>query len=123
MARSCSVSLWASSASHETTSSCDTAQFPGNSGGPVIIEPSAGSIEGTKPITGSYLIGIVSGYLPYQDIAISAQTRRPRIVFEENSGLASVHPVDFVSQTIDAGFRKSQPPLPQLTGHAEAPET
>lgn len=34
------------------------------------------------------LIGIVSSYIPYQDTAFSSQTGRPRVVFQENSGLA-----------------------------------
>ena len=82
----------------------DTFIFPGNSGGPVILRPEAFSIVGTKTITESYLIGIVKGYVPYQDIAYSLQTQRPRVVFEENSGLASVHPIDFILDILDVGF-------------------
>lgn len=30
----------------------------------------------------------------------SQQTRRPRVIFEENSGLASVFPIDYVEEVI-----------------------
>jgi S1-C subfamily serine protease len=93
----------------------DTLIFPGNSGGPVIIEPSSGSIQGTKPIKASYVIGIVKSYVPYQDVALSVQTNRPRIIFEENSGLASAHPIDHVEEMIaelaaKKEVREEQPP-------------
>lgn len=80
----------------------DAAVFPGNSGGPVVTKPEIASITGTKAITTASLIGVVSAYLPYHDVAISQQTKRPRIIFEENSGLAAVVPVDRVLETIDA---------------------
>lgn len=79
----------------------DVLIFPGNSGGPVIIRPEAVAIEGTSKIPGSFLIGVVKGYVPYQDVAISMQTHRPRITFEENSGLAAAVPIDFVKEAID----------------------
>jgi len=72
----------------------DVTIFPGNSGGPVITKPEVVAITGTTPVSASYLIGVVQGYVPYQDIAISSQTNRPRIIFEENSGLTSVIPID-----------------------------
>src|SRR5205814_3445547 len=64
----------------------DAAIFPGNSGGPVVTRPELASIQGTKAQNAAYLVGLVKAYIPYQDAAISLQTRRPRIVFEENSG-------------------------------------
>ncbi len=80
----------------------DAFVFPGNSGGPVILKPEAVAIEGTRPQVVPYLIGLVQAYVPYDDVAISQQTGRPRVVFEENSGLAAVLPIDFVEETIDA---------------------
>ena len=79
----------------------DATVFPGNSGGPVIICPSAISIQGTNVITNADLIGIVKAYVPYTDMAISQQTQRPRILFEENSGLAAVESVDSIIETIE----------------------
>jgi len=80
----------------------DAFAFPGNSGGPVVLKPEAVAIAGTKPQLVPYLIGIVQAYVPYQDIAVSLQTGRPRVIFEENAGLAAVHPVDFIIETIVA---------------------
>ena len=79
----------------------DAAVFPGNSGGPVVTRPEISSIQGTPAISSSFLIGMVSSYLPYRDVAISQQTRRPRIIFEENSGLASVVPVDRIIEVVE----------------------
>ena len=45
----------------------DSFVFPGNSGGPVVSKPEILSIEGTKPISTAYLIGIVSSFLTYPD--------------------------------------------------------
>ncbi len=89
----------------------DTKNYPGNSGGPVILKTEATSIEGTKPINKAQLIGVVNSYIPYTDIAISAQTKRPRITFEENSGLANVIPVDYVRETISQHRDKVGTPI------------
>lgn len=83
--------------------------FPGNSGGPVVTKPDAMSIQGTKAQTAAYLIGIVRAFVSYQDVAISQQTHRPRVVFEENSGLAEVHPMDLVDETIRLHRKKLSP--------------
>ena len=83
----------------------DSFVFPGNSGGPVISKPEAFAIEKTKPQMSSYLIGIVTSYVPYEDVAISVQTGRPRVIFQENSGLAFVHPVDYIQETIDFALK------------------
>lgn len=80
----------------------DSFVFPGNSGSPVILKPEITAIQGT-PVNGkAYLIGVVSDYKPYTDMAISQQTHRPRITFEENSGLADVIPMDRVDEAIAA---------------------
>lgn len=76
--------------------------FPGNSGGPVVTKPEAMAIRETKAVSSAYLVGVIQSYVPYQDVAISVQTKRPRVVFEENSGLTSVIPIDFVKEAIGA---------------------
>jgi len=86
--------------SHESTILIDANIFPGNSGGPVVIRPELSSIEGTQSINRSALIGIVKSYVPYRDVAISQQTGNPRVIFEENSGLALVETVDSIRQTV-----------------------
>jgi Trypsin-like peptidase domain len=87
----------------------DAFVFPGNSGGPVVLKPEMTAIQGTQAHSSAYLIGIVVSYKPYVDMAISNQTHRPRITFEENSGLAEVLPVDYIDQAIKA-WRDSLPP-------------
>ena len=69
----------------------DVFVFPGNSGGPILLSRDDG-----PPL----LIGLIRAYVPYQDVAISLQTQSPRVIFEENSGLASAHPIDCVTATI-----------------------
>jgi S1-C subfamily serine protease len=78
----------------------DALVFPGNSGGPVILKPEAGAIEGTKRQNRAYVIGVVRAYIPYSDVAVSQQTGHARIAFEENSGLAEVIPMDLVQKLI-----------------------
>ena len=78
----------------------DATVFPGNSGGPVVSKPEIVSIRGTKSDNNANLIGIVASYVPYIDVAISQQTRKPRITFEENSGLTNVYSVDCINEAI-----------------------
>jgi S1-C subfamily serine protease len=78
----------------------DAFVFPGNSGGPVVSRAEITAVQGTKSQNASFLIGIVGSYLSYRDVAISRQTGKPRVIFEENSGLSRVHPVDFIIETI-----------------------
>jgi hypothetical protein len=61
----------------------DSSAYPGSSGGPVISRPEVVSIHGTKALKRSGLIGIVSKGVTYQEVAVSTQTGRPRIIFEE----------------------------------------
>ena len=76
----------------------DASIFPGNSGGPVLAKPTLHTY-GT-PITSAKLVGMVSGYVPYRDIARSDQTSLPVLVSEENSGLGYVVPLDVIDETI-----------------------
>ena len=85
----------------------DASIFPGNSGGPVLLKPELMSIKGTKSNSKCVLIGMVSSYLPYQEIAISTQTNRPRMIFEENSGLGVVVPHDAIVETIKANVERA----------------
>lgn len=87
----------------------DSFIFPGNSGGPVILRPELVSVGGTPAMSKAYLLGVVRDYLPYTDVAISAQTKHPRVTFEENSGLADVIPADYIEETI-ADYGKTATP-------------
>lgn len=85
-----------------TTFMLDAFVFPGNSGGPAILKPELTSLSGTKNHPQALLIGLITSFHPYHDLAISQQTGRQRIIFEENSGLAEVLPVDFIDEAIQA---------------------
>jgi hypothetical protein len=78
----------------------DAFVFPGNSGGPVLYEPPIKIKEKgliTSPfINDEHLIGLVASFIPYPEVAVSSLTKRPRVIFEENSGLANVVPVDAI---------------------------
>ncbi len=91
--------------STDSTFLIDALVFPGNSGGPVVSAVSSVAISGTKSQNAAYLIGVVRGYLPYNDVAVSQQTGQIRAVFQENSGLAEVVPMDLVNDTIK-GWRR-----------------
>jgi S1-C subfamily serine protease len=93
----------------------DALIFPGNSGGPVVSAISVASIQGTKSQTSAYLIGVVRGYLPYSDVAVSQQTGQLRTIFQENSGLAEVVPIDYVNETIKSwqAFRNAPTTAPK----------
>ena len=80
----------------------DALVFPGNSGGPVILCPSALAIEGTSQHPQAQFVGMVKGYVPYEDVAISRQTGRIRVVFSENSGLAAVEGTQTIVETISS---------------------
>ena len=83
----------------------DGAAFPGNSGSPVFVRPSptwlrSGRVVfGSNPFAGKF-IGVIGGYIPYKEAAISAQTGRARVIFEENTGLSKVWSVHFVREII-----------------------
>jgi hypothetical protein len=80
----------------------DSFVFPGNSGGPVVLKPEFISIQGTQAVPQAYFIGVVTSYQTYQEAAVSPQTKRTRVIFEENSGLAEVLPPDYIDETIKA---------------------
>ena len=74
----------------------DSSIYPGNSGGPVILKPVIFGSSREPWFDQPKVLGLVSAYLPYRDIAMSKQTGRVRLISEENSGLAKVVPMDAV---------------------------
>ena len=84
----------------------DATVFPGNSGGPVVLQPEDTAISDTKSVDHANLIGVVQSYLPYRDTAVSIQTRLPRITFMENSGLTSVIPVDRINELMKESIKR-----------------
>jgi hypothetical protein len=61
--------------------------FPGNSGGPVFVVLQD---DGNPPVKVTKLIGVARAFLTYVEEAVSIQTNKTRITFEDNAGLASV---------------------------------
>jgi len=81
--------------------------FPGNSGGPVLYVPAfrtgGANPAGANVVAHEMLIGMVSSFIPYSDVAVSLQTQRPRVVFEQNSGLANLIPAWVVRAFLTSG--------------------
>jgi hypothetical protein len=88
----------------------DAFAFPGNSGSPAFTRPGPVGFAPDGIVlggSGCRFIGIVGEYLPYSEVAFSKQTGRPRVVFEENTGLAKVWPVQALQLLFgDPLFRK-----------------
>lgn len=90
----------------------DGSAFPGNSGSPIFLFPtpikiSNGGISIGAP-TKISLLGVMGAYLPYQDVALSQQTGRPRVIFEENTGLSLIWSTKFIDQIIQSEDFKKQ---------------
>ena len=79
----------------------DIQNFPGNSGSPIVTRPEIVSIEGTKSLNKSVLVGIVHSYIPYTENLINSQTQQVVEIRSENSGIALVHPVEFIREVVD----------------------
>ena len=79
----------------------DIQNFPGNSGSPIVTRPEVVSISGTKALNKSVLVGIVHSYIPYMEELINNQTKQVVELRSENSGLALVHPVEFIREVVD----------------------
>lgn len=100
----------------------DGAAFPGNSGSPVFLKPSPIGFDGrsitigSDPLGGKF-IGVIGAYLPYREVAVSVQTGRPRVVFEENTGLSQVWSTDLVREIMESSAAKKQ--LQKITSRQE----
>jgi len=91
----------------------DAPAFPGNSGSPVFLKPSPirfneREISIGRDQLGGKFIGIIGEYIPYQEIAISTQTGRPRVIFEENTGLSRVWSVSSIREVLTSDAFKEQ---------------
>jgi hypothetical protein len=76
--------------------------FPGNSGGPVVYEPviQVGGLLTSPFLQGSWLVGLVVSEISYIEPAISPQTKRPRITFENNTGLCNIVASDVILELL-----------------------
>lgn len=79
----------------------DIQNFPGNSGSPIVNRPSNIHIEGTSSLPRCVLVGIVHSYIPYQEQLMNTQTKKIVEIRSENSGIANVHPVEYIREIID----------------------
>jgi hypothetical protein len=81
----------------------DAAAFPGNSGSPVFLKPYSGAHteSGLSTIKGGF-IGILGQYITYNEAAVSLQTGRVRVMFEENTGLSRVWSISFLRQIVQS---------------------
>ena len=77
--------------------------FPGSSGSPVFLKPSIFNLKAKTigQIRDAKFIGMLTGYIPYTDVAISQQTGKPRLIFEENSGLAKVLSTNLIREIFE----------------------
>jgi len=100
----------------------DALVFPGNSGGPVLTKPTSESVDGTKTITSTYLIGVVSGYINYQEPLYSHQSIPNNIsgYSVNNSGLATIVPMNF-AKDIYSEFIKQNKILEEPSPSPEIP--
>jgi hypothetical protein len=81
----------------------DAAAFPGNSGSPVFLKPSLLYSETeVSTIGGGRFVGVIGEYITYEEVAFSLQTQRPRVVFEENTGLSKVWSISFIREITES---------------------
>lgn len=52
------------------------------------------------------LIGIIHAYIPYRESLINSQTHEVVEVRSENSGIALMHPVEYIREVIDMYYKK-----------------
>ena len=79
----------------------DIQNFPGNSGSPIVTKPERVSIVETKSLSRCVLVGIVHSYIPYQEKLINSQTNQVVEIRSENSGIALVHPVEYIREILN----------------------
>jgi hypothetical protein len=92
----------------------DAAAFPGNSGGPLYVRPSPFYYDessqltiGANPLNG-FFIGVIGEAVQYSDIAVSQETGKYRVLFQENTGLSKVWSVAFIDEIIASQPFKDQ---------------
>ena len=84
----------------------DIQNFPGSSGSPIINRLEMLALEGSKSFNKTSLIGIVSAYVPYEDVLFSRQTGKIMQKVSENSGIAVAFNVDAIKETVEIEFNR-----------------
>ena len=89
--------------------------FPGNSGSPCFLKFSPLFYDKNGPVfftpdtnNGFKFLGIIGESLTSIDVAVSAQTGRQRVTFEDNTGLSKVWSTDFIREIINSSSFKKQ---------------
>jgi hypothetical protein len=105
----------------------DATTFPGNSGSPVFFNPPP-IIEGPgdrlRELANTYgrikLIGVVSEYIPYEDVAISENTGQRRVLFQENTGLSRIWSSSHIDEIIRSKPFKKQLVRLRMSNHSDS---
>ena len=84
----------------------DIQNFPGNSGSAVVLKPELTALEGTANSPQSVLIGIIHSYIPYRERLLNLQTNEIVEERTENSGLANMHPVEYIRDVVEIEYEK-----------------
>ncbi len=83
----------------------DIQNFPGNSGSPIFCRGEVASVNGSKPVQKTALIGIVNSYIPYSESLINSQTGKVVEIRTENSGIAVANPTEFIKDLIEEDLK------------------
>lgn len=83
----------------------DIQNFPGNSVFPIFCRGEIYSVNGSKPVQKTALIGIVNSYIPYQESLINSQTNQIVEIRTENSGIANANSVEFIKELIEKDLK------------------
>lgn len=79
----------------------DAFTFPGNSGSPVLTSTVKNIFPPLTDTKVNFLIGIINNSINYLESLQSIQTKRVRIIEEQNSGLSNVIAVDYIIDLIE----------------------
>ena len=97
---------------NDSTFFIDGAAFPGNSGSPIFLFPTPIKINSNGFMIGGpmdiKLIGVMGAYISYQDVAISQQTKKPKVIFEENTGLSLIYSTESLMELLGSVEFQSQ---------------
>lgn len=82
----------------------DGNSFPGNSGGPVFFKPAIFDLKKKQigKVRPPKLIGMIFENINYEDVAVSVQTEKPRVIFSENSALAKAYSVNKIFELLES---------------------
>ncbi len=85
----------------------DSLVYPGNSGGPVILDPRLNHDLDLKDVQEPLIIRMVANYYSHREKALSERwPNEQKVLFEDNSGLASVYPLNFVYEIAEYAENK-----------------